>query len=207
MAGSRAFRVKVQLDVHAVRESPPRRPPKIHNSLSLSLIRIKLLFTSKGRFLLSPSILAGNVPRGLAVSEWQGGPANRRSRLLRGIPQDKPDLPAAVPRQVHLQQDLRSNSLPGGAAAHFGAGVPLCGTDPVDDPGSSSRHHPGHLRDQSGGSTVSRAVLQGSTGRSGCGPVDGADQVLSRTSLFRSSVIIVRLLISPYSFFAHHRVS
>lgn len=94
MAG-RAFRIKVQLDVHAVRVSL-LVGYQTHNSVSYVI----KLFTSKGYFFLSSR--TGDVPRRLAVSQWQGGPANRRSRLLRGIPQNKPDLPAAVPRQVYV---------------------------------------------------------------------------------------------------------
>lgn len=145
---------------------------------------------SKGRSFSSS--FSDNVSRSLVVSQWQSGSAIQRARLLRGNTQNKPNFPAAIPRHVHLQQDLRSNSLLGGAAAYFGAGVSVCGTNTVDDTGTPSRHCPGHVRDKSSGFTVSRAMLQGFTGWSWCRSIDGADQMLSRTSPFhiRCSVLL-----------------
>jgi len=165
MAG-RAFCVKVQLHVHAV--SYHRLP--------------NLYLDSRDRLLVNVNGVLGDVPRRVAVPERQSGSANRRSRLPRGIPPNMPDLPASVPRQIHLQQGVRPDGLPGGAAAHLGAGAPVREARTVGDAGRP-RHRSGDIRDELGGSAVSHAVLQRSASRSGRGLADGADQVLSSMSL------------------------
>lgn len=126
---------------------------------------------------------SGDVSRRLAVSQRQSGTADRHSELPCRISPNKPDFPAAVPRQICLQQGVRANSLVGGAAAHLGAGVSVRGTGTM---GHHDRpwHHFGQVRNNLGGLAVSSAVFQRFTCRCRCRSIDGADQVFSGTFSF-----------------------
>lgn len=123
------------------------------------------------------------MSRRLAVSQWQSGTADRHSELSRGISPNKPDFPAVIPRQIHLQQSVHTDSLLDWSAAYLRTRVSTRGIDTV---GHYDRpwHHSSHVRNKFGGLIISSTVFQRFTGWCGCRSTNGDDKVFSCMSFF-----------------------